>query len=306
MDRPFLQTPEWLAFQKSLGRSIWQFDDGFLKAEIVRHDGRLGQNFLYIPYGPELNLDQSVNGLHNDIRAFADHLRSLARQEHSMFIKIEPMHDMVVELLMRNGLKLRKARRSIQPRSTVLLDLTQTADQLMDNLHHKHRYNISLAERKGVTSELATNVDVFWKLLQSTAEHDDFRTHNQLYYKRLLNTFADPNGAIRTRLYLAHHGGRPIAGVIILEHAHTAYYLHGALDREYRSLMAPHLLHWNLIQQYKQAGYHWYDFWGIDAITYPGVTRFKLGFGAKTIEYPGSFDLVTKPWWYRLYRLLGR
>ena len=68
----------------------------------------------------------------------------------------------------------------------------------------------------------------------------------------------------------------------MLEHSKTVYYLHGALDRKYRSLMAPHLIHWQLIKQYKQAGYHWYDLWGINANAWPGVTRFKLGFGGQT------------------------
>lgn len=303
MDRPFLQTLEWLAFQKSLGRKVWRLDDGFIKAGIIRHDARLGQNYLYIPYGPELNLDLAVSGLRNEISHFARHLRQLARSEGSMFVKLEPTHDVVIELLARNGVRLRKSRRHVQPRMTVVADLTQTEDQLLDALHHKHRYNINLAERKGVTVGESQDADIFWRLLQKTSEHDDFRTHDRLYYQRLLNYFSDPDGAIRTRLYLAHQGGQPVAGVIMLEHAHTAYYLHGALDREHRALMAPHLMHWDLMKQYKQRGYHWYDFWGIDSDRYPGVTRFKLGFGAKMVEYPGSFDLVLRPFWRWAYNL---
>jgi len=306
MDRPFLQTPEWLSFQQALGRKVWHVNDGFLQAGVIRHDGRLGQNFLYIPYGPELNLDMAKSGLSNDITHFVRTVRAIARAENSMFVKIEPLHDMVVELLMRNGVRLRRAQRSVQPHRSVVVDLTHTEDALLDHLHHKHRYNINLAERKGVTVEQSTDGDLFWKLLRKTAEHDDFRTHDALYYRKLLNHFSDPNGAIRTRLYLAYQGGRPIAGVIMLEHAKTVYYLHGALDREYRSLMAPHLIHWHLIKRYKAAGFLWYDFWGLDSVRYPGVTRFKLGFGGQTVEYPGSFDLVTKKWWYRLYKLLGR
>lgn len=306
MDRPFLQTPEWLAFQESLGRKVWRFHDGFLSATVVRHDGSWHQNYLYIPYGPELDLDEATDGLRNDVTKFTRHLRSLAREQGSMFVRIEPMHDIVIELLIRNGVKLRRSRRSVQPRGTVVLDLTKTSDQMMDALHHKHRYNINLAERKGITIDESRDSDIFWKLLQKTAEHDDFSTHGHLYYKKLLNSFADPNGAIQTKLFLAYQGGKPIAGVIMLEHAKTVYYLHGALDREYRSLMAPHLLHWQLINRYKQTGYHWYDLWGIDANAWPGVTRFKLGFGGQVIEYPGGFDLVTKPWRYRLYKLLGR
>jgi peptidoglycan pentaglycine glycine transferase (the first glycine) len=306
MDRPFLQTPEWLAFQKSLGRKVWRLDDGFIKANIIRHDVRFGQNWLYIPYGPELNLEHAREGLRNEISHFTQHVRDLARREGSMFVKIEPTHDMVIELLYRNGMKLKKSSRHIQPMRTVVLDLTQTEEELSDKLHHKHRYNMGLAERKGVTVQETTDAERFWKLLKSTAEHDGFRTHDMLYYKKLLNFFNGHMSGPRARLFFAYYGGKPVSGVLMLEHGKTVYYLHGATDRQYRSLMAPHLLHWYLIRHYKKLGYKWYDFWGIDAAKWPGVTRFKLGFGAQQIEYPGSFDLVFRPFWRWLYHKVPR
>lgn len=310
MDRPFLQTPEWLAFQKHLGRRVWRLDDGFIKANIIRHDVRLGQNYLYIPYGPELNLDMARDGLRNEVKHFVRYLQQLAHAEGSMFIKIEPTHDIVVELLMRNGMRLRHSSRHIQPMKTVVADLTQTEDEMLDRLHHKHRYNINLAQRHGVTVEESDDAEIFWKLLKQTAEHDDFRTHNMLYYKKLLNFFTPTSfggaSGLRTKLFLAMQGGRPVAGVIMMEHGRTVTYLHGAMDREHRAVMAPHLVHWTLMKQYKQQGYAWYDFWGIDSEKWPGVTRFKLGFGARTIEYPGSFDLVTKRFWSWAYRVFPR
>jgi lipid II:glycine glycyltransferase (peptidoglycan interpeptide bridge formation enzyme) len=306
MDRPFLQTPDWLLFQRHLGRQVWRISDGFVSASIVRYDVRLGQNYLSIPYGPELNFDQGDEGLRNQVHRFVRDVRGLARYEGSMFVRLEPMHDMVPELLIRNGMRLKKSRQALQPRATVVIDLTKTADQLLDGLHHKHRYNINLAERKGITVEESHDAEAFWRMLQKTAEHDDFRTHGHLYYSKLLHFFADPKGSIKVKLYFAYHGGQPVAGVIIVEHGKTAYYLHGASDREHRALMAPHLLHWKIIQQYKQSGYHWYDFWGIDSFKWPGVTRFKLGFGGQVIEYPGAFDLVLKPFWSWLYKIASR
>ncbi len=306
MDRPFLQTIEWLGFQRHLGRKVWRLDDGFIKANVIRHDVRMGQSYLYVPYGPELNLDMARDGLNNELSHFSRFVHGLARQEGSMFIKVEPMHDVVIEVLIRNGMRFQKSSRGIQPQRTVVVDLSKTNDELLDGLHYKHRYNINLAQRKGVTIEESDDADIFWKLLQSTAEHDDFRTHGMLYYKKLLRFFSNDTDALRTRLFLAHHGGKPVAGVIMMEHGRTVTYLHGAMDRTERALMAPHLMHWELLRQYKARGYTSYDFWGIDANKWPGVTRFKLGFGARTIEYPGSFDLIAKPLWSWLYKMSGR
>jgi lipid II:glycine glycyltransferase (peptidoglycan interpeptide bridge formation enzyme) len=305
MDRPFLQTPEWLAFQRSLGRKVWRLDDGFIKANIIRHDVRLGQNFLYIPYGPELNLDLAREGLRNEVSHFVSHLKALAREEGSMFVKMEPTHDVAIELLRRAGVRLMKSPRPIQPMFTVVADLTQTQDRLMDAMHHKHRYNVGLAERKGITVEESNNIDAFLKLLTATAEREGFRAHNPFYYQKLLNAFSG-NGALHTRLFTASHGGEPVAAAMMMEHGRTAHYLHGASDREHRALMAPHLLHWTMMKQYKQRGFQWYDFWGIDSRRWPGVTRFKLGWGAKLVEYPGSFDFVFRPFWRWLYNRAPR
>ena len=306
MDRPFLQMSAWMGFQRSLGRKVWRLDDGFIKATIIRHDVRLGQNFLYVPYGPELNLELAKDGLRNEVGHFVRYLQALARAEGSMFVRIEPMHDMVVQLLRAGGMKLRYVSGHIQPHRTSVMDLTKTEEQLLDAMHHKHRYNIGLAERKGVTVEESRDAGIFWRLLQQTAEHDDFRTHGHTYYAKLLNAFADPEGPLRTKLFLAMQGGKPIGGAIMMEHERTVTYMHGAMDREYRALMAPHALHWALMRRYKQQGYKWYDFWGVDADQWPGVTRFKLGFSGATVEYPGAFDMVTKRFWRWLYRWAPR
>lgn len=44
-----------------------------------------------------------------------------------------------------------------------------------------------------------------------------------------------------------------------------------------------------------------YDLWGIDTQKWPGVTRFKLGWGGRVVEYPGAFDLVVSKLWYYAY-----
>jgi lipid II:glycine glycyltransferase (peptidoglycan interpeptide bridge formation enzyme) len=204
--------------------------------------------------------------------------------------------------MMRNGMRLKKSYHHIQPMRTTVVDLAQNEDALLDKLHHKHRYNINLAERKGVVVEESRDVGSFWRLLQATAEHDKFRAHPMLYYNKLLNSFSpDRRSPLVARLWFAYYGGAPVAGVLMMEHGTTAHYLHGASDREHRALMAPHLLHWDLIRHYKERGFAAYDFWGVDAAKWPGVTRFKLGFGGALVEYPGSFDLVFRRFWRWLY-----
>ncbi len=295
----FLQTPDWLAFQKSFGRMVWRLDDGFIQANVIRHDARMGKNYLYVPHGPEIKEGAATR---DHIHHFTGHMRKLPREQGSMFIKIEPLQDDIVDLLMRNGMHLKRSNRSIQPAKTVIMDLQKDEDELLSALHHKTRYNMKLAQRKGVSVNELPDINAFWPLMEKTTERDKFHAHPREYYERLLTFFERDGGHIRTRLFAALADGKPVAVAIILEHAGTAYYLHGASDPEYRSLMAPHLLHWELLMRYKGVGFNDYDFWGIDSRRYPGVSRFKLSWGGRVVEHPGSFDVSINKFWHWLWQ----
>ena len=63
--------------------------------------------------------------------------------------------------------------------------------------------------------------------------------------------------------------------------------------------MAPYLLQWQLIKIAKEQGYKYYDFYGIDEVKWPGVTRFK-------VTYAGTQDIILNPFIYNLYNILRR
>jgi lipid II:glycine glycyltransferase (peptidoglycan interpeptide bridge formation enzyme) len=106
------------------------------------------------------------------------------------------------------------------------------------------------------------------------------------------------------RLFFAEYEGRKIATALVSSFARKATYLHGASDNEYRQLMAPQLLQWEIIKTMKAEGANLYDFYGIDEQKWPGVTRFKQGFGGEERVYNGVYDLILRPVRYGFYRLL--
>jgi len=305
--KSFLQTTEWLDFQKSLGRKIWRFNDGKIRANIIQHDLPFGKNYLYIPYGPEIFLGEIQSGLKNEVDNFLKYLKDLAKENKSIFIKVEPMEDVVMELIYSKGLK--HSKKSIQPTKTVIIDLNLPEEVLLSKMHHKTRYNIHVGEKKGLQLRERNDIDAFWKLLKHTAKNDNFSTHDKSYYGKLLNM-----QALGARMVFVEHDerplgkvrDRPIVGAILLTSGDTVYYLHGAMDRDYKNWMAPYLMHWEIIKWAKAQGYRYYDFWGIDVKRWPGVTRFKLGWGGQQIEYPGSFDLPVSRFWYLIYRIVQR
>jgi len=284
----FLQTGKWLSFQKSLGRRVFRYEKDGIEANIIRHDLPFRKNYLYIPHGP--------SGVTQN---FIQYLKNLAAEEKSFYVKAEPRDDFVAQLLCQFGFK--KSKKELQPSKTVVIDLTKSEEELLGRMHHKTRYNIKVAEKHDFKLVFRKDTDGFWKLLKHTAKNDNFSTHEKSYYEKLCTM-----PGMNAETVFVEHDGVPIAGAIWLAHGDTAYYLHGGMDRnpKYKPMMAPYYLHWELIKVAKKYGLNNYDFWGIDAKRYPGVTRFKLNWGGQTIEYPGSFDLPVSKFWYLVYKLL--
>jgi lipid II:glycine glycyltransferase (peptidoglycan interpeptide bridge formation enzyme) len=302
--KSFLQTAEWLEFQNSIGRKVWRFDDGKVVANIIRHDLPFGMNYLYIPHGPEIHLDQITGGLKNELQSFVAYIKNLAKEQKSIFIKIEPMYDSVIELLYGAG--FRKSKKEIQPHKSIVLDLNRSEDEILAGMHHKTRYNIKVAEKYGVTVRKIEDIEVFLKLLQKTANRQGFATHPASYYRSMYEFFKTEGGTVQASLYVAEFEGKAIAGGLMLTYADVACYLHGGSDHEHRQIMAPYSFHWHVIREMKTQGFALYDFGGSEGDKYPGVTRFKLGWGGRQIEYPGAFDMSIRWFWFLMYKILRK
>jgi peptidoglycan pentaglycine glycine transferase (the first glycine) len=275
----FLQSWEWGEFQQSVGEKIERrrVEEGGSQSLWVRKQVPMFGEYWYAPRGPIGKMDDVGGG--------------------AMFARIEP-----------EKLEM-KARKSIdlQPAVTSILDLSKSEEDLLAGMHHKTRYNIRLAERKGVEIDLEeTDFDAVWKLFGETGVRGGFKLHSKKYYEKQLAALA--HGECRAFLGVAKFEGEAIAATIMIDFGDTRTYVHGASERTHRKLMAPALLHWRLIQDAKQRGFKWYDWWGVapaDAENHPweGISRFKRGYGGEDVEYPGTHDVILKPLRYRLYTL---
>ena len=301
MNKSFLQTEEWLTFQKSVGNNAWRFDDGKIAANIIRHRLPFGMNYLYIPHGPAIDFNAISGSINDEIAQFVSYLKKLAREERSIFIKMEPLDDKVPEAL--HHFKFKKSAKEIQPDRSIIIDLEKPEYDLLGAMHHKTRYNIKVAERNNLKFVTGNNIDAFWSLLKRTAKNDNFSTHPQEYYEKLCST---PD--LKVEMVFVQHEGVAIAGAVLLAYGDTVYYLHGAMDRDtkYKPMMAPYLLHWEVMKWAKGYSMKYYDLWGIDAKKWPGVTRFKLGWGGRQVEYPGAFDMSIRGFWFLMYKILRK
>lgn len=310
----FLQSFEWSEFQQSLGRKIWKITNEDFQALIIQHKLPFGKNYLYCPRGPVTKYDE--NNWRSNLQNIIFKLKEVRPPEikNSIFLRTDPeTEDSEANRKILQDMGFKKAPKETQPKRTLLLDVAKSEEELLAQMHPKTRYNIKLAEKHGLRINVMTNdivtFEEFWRLMQETVKRDKFQPHPKGYYFRMLN----PNAKIQTsnqiqntnfqnRLFVAEYQKKIIAAAIVNFFGSRATYLHGASDYEYRNLMAPYLLQREQIKESKRRGCVEYDFWGIDEKKWPGVTRFKKGFGGKEIEYVGAWDFIFQPFWYKIYQ----
>jgi len=299
----FLQSWEWGEFQRATGRAVRRVigsdDRGpAVAAQFVENALPFGLRYQYCPRGPVMRPDAS---------AFVPKvLSAVARKTGALFVRFEPG-----AFVRHSNFDVRPSV-ALSPANTLITDLTQTFDDLSRNLHPKTRYNVGLAERKGVTVNFLRDFspvafDEAWKLFETTAARGQFRLHPRRYYEQMLSTLS--SDACRAFLAVALLEGKAIAANIMIDSHGTRTYLHGASANVHRDAMAPYLLHWELLNEAKHRGLRRYDWWGVapgeagESHPWAGITRFKLGFGGERLNVDGTFDLVTRPALYRLYEL---
>jgi len=273
----------------------------------------LGRSLLYAPRGPVLDWSQPelLDELLGEVR---EHSRG------AVALKIDPCvpadRTDVVELLRARGFRFTGTDDpdlgGTQPRYVMKTDLTPEPEALLASFHPKWRYNIRLAERKGVTVREGTREDlpVFYELLLVTAERDGFRVRRREYFEHLYDLLVPAGMA---KLFVAEYEGAMIAGAILFRMGDTAVYVYGASGNEQRNLMPNHLLQWTMMLWARRQGCQVYDFRGVarevdgEPVGHlDGLNRFKRGFAAQYMEYIGEWDLVLSPIWYRLYALAMR
>ncbi len=322
------QQAEWLqsfAWGNIMKADGWQAirlygvneEQNYLVASSLYARRLLGKiNYWYCPRGPfiPLKICQRLNFSKAEAwRLVLSSWQREGRRAKTMFIRFEPglLSEEEGKLSQDEGqlaiwqtaksLNLRLfPSQDIQPAKTLILDLSLGQEAILAGMKSKTRYNLNLAKKHGLTVSFdASEFSAFWRLLKNTGERDGFRLHDRRHYKNILKLGGD-----QVKLISVKQGNKVLAAGIFSFFGKKAVYLHGASDYHKRALMAPYLLQWTAIEYALKESYRYYDFHGIDEKKWPGVTRFKQGFGGQVVVYPGAFDLVIYPGLYFAYQLM--
>lgn len=297
----FLQSWEWGELQAESGHKLFRFgaiENYKLVAvlTLIKIKTACGLSYFYAPKGPVFD---SALPLGNFISLFVE-IEKIAQKENCIFLRFEPESQAEIAQLETGLVKTI----DVQPSKTLLLDVEKAEEELLKNMHPKTRYNIRLSERKGVEIRPIAPADMeafenFWKIMQETKARDKFRLHEKAHYRKMLKIDF-------IKLLGAYKENKLIAANILALFGDTATYVHGASSDNDRNTMATYLLQWESIRLAKAQNCKYYDFNGINEDKWPGVTRFKKGFGGKELACLGTYDLVFFRGKYKAYNLLRK
>lgn len=271
---------------------------------------RVGKSIVYASRGPVLDTRNAEL-----VRAFTEGMKRVARANGAILLKIDPpvpIEDTESEANLRAvGFQPIAAGGfgGTQPRCVMQLDLNRSLDEVMASFHQKWRYNIRLAEKRGVEVNPdcgREELSAFYTLLQETCARDGFLVRGQRYFEDMW-TLLHPPGYLK--LALAYYEGQPVAGALCFLFGDKAWYTYGASSNAHRNVMPNHLVQWRMIQWAKASGCKWYDLRGVSPkkgegdAHLEGLNRFKEGFSPRFVEYIGEYDLVLSPSWYWVWNV---
>ena len=306
-DAHLLQSPAWGDLKHDYGWTPEYLHQGDLGAMVLFRHLPLGYSVAYIPRGPVGEGDWPA------LWAAVD---DLCRKHNAIFLRVEPeIWEPIPEDFISQHLPgFSPSPQTVQPPRTVLVDISGSEEDLLAAMKSKTRYNIRLAERKGVIVQPSEDIAAFHNLMETTGERDAFGIHSLDYYQAAYDHFA-PLGACT--LLMASYAGQPLAGLMAFAQGNTAWYLYGASNNLERNRMPTYLLQWEALRWAKAQGCRIYDLWGVpdhpesvleadfadrsDGLW--GVYRFKRGFGGEVCRTIGTWDKVYKPLIYKLYQL---
>jgi peptidoglycan pentaglycine glycine transferase (the first glycine) len=330
-----LQTWEWSQVKIKYGWQampcIWQDEKGnpvaaamVLKRSLPVAGFAKKMCVLYIPKGPLMDwLDSALR------HRVLDDLCAFAKRQGAIFIKIDP--DVVLgtgvpgaadAVEVDGGKSIRSeldahgwrfSQDQIQFRNTVLLDLTPSEDEILSRMKQKTRYNIRLAQTKGVTVRVGTvdDLQLMYRMYAETSVRDGFLIREEGYYQTVWRGFMSvPYSAHSlqpfTEPLIAEVGDEVVGAVSMFYFSGQAIYLFGMSRETHREKMPNYLLQWEAIRRARGLGCQVYNLWGApdefkESDGLWGVFRFKEGLGGVVSRTIGAWDFTPNPLLYRMY-----
>lgn len=338
-DPHFLQTYEWGQVKGKYGwvpyYALWTEDGKFSVSSnyqlpitnviaaslILKRTAFRRFSIFYAPKGPLM--DWTNEPLRKRV---LDDLQSFAKKQGAIFLKLDP--DVVLgrgvpasvdEVTENSGQAMMSELRrrgwvessdQIQFRNTVMVDLSASEEDILMRMKQKTRYNVRLAEKKGVALRIGILEDLpmLYKMYAETSVRDGFVIRDEEYYMTVWKLFTQEavNGQPSAVPLIAEVDGEAVAAIFLFMFAGRGYYVYGMSRDKHREKMPTYLLQWAAMKHAKAHGCLTYDLWGAPDVfdesdSMWGVYRFKEGLGGEVVRTLGAYDFAPSKFWYSMY-----
>ncbi len=295
-----MQTQEWADLKVSQGWENYAVRGVF----ILEKKLPLGQSFLY---APEVEWSKLEN-----IENFLENIKKNGKKSGTLFFRLEIIdenNEEIVKKLQAN--QFLKAFEELQPEWRQIVDISKTEEEILEQMKPKGRYNIRVAQKHSVQvttcpiDRLNDGVEIFYDLYQQTAQYQKISLRDKEYFLEMMKVLY-PKG--EAAIFIARFQNVPLAALIITFYDGRASYLYGGTSRLHKEVMAPYLAHWEAIREAKRRGCSQYDLLAVapadapEKHKYANLTFFKEQFGGRKENVVGSWDLVYRPFWYKLFK----
>ncbi len=336
-DPHFLQTFEWGQVKVKYGwvpyYAIWTEDGKFsvssndqlpvtkvvAAALILKRTALRRFSIFYTPKGPLMDwTNESLR------KRMLDDLQSFAKKQGAIFLKLDPdvilgrgVPASVDEVTENSGQAVMSELRrrgwvessdQIQFRNTVMVDLSASEEDILMRMKQKTRYNVRLAEKKGVTVRVGALEDlpVLYKMYAETSVRDGFVIRDEEYYMTVWKLFMQETNQPSAVPLIAEVDGEAVAAIFLFMFAGRGYYVYGMSRDKHREKMPTYLLQWAAMKHAKAHGCLTYDLWGAPDVfdesdSMWGVYRFKEGLGGEVVRTLGAYDFAPSKFWYSMY-----
>lgn len=312
----FLQLWEWGEVKKHMGWETLPLvleQDGEIQASLLILKRKLplpvlNKCIFYSPRGPVIDTDSEEL-----CQALFAGASRVAKEHGAIFLKIDPDvkadNEKFKNILQKCNFRYNETGldfEGVQPNFVFRLDITPSEVTLLQNMHSKWRYNIRLAEKKGVKIRIAEgkkDLRVFYDILEETAARDKFLVRGYEYFEWIWDYMVEGGYA---QVFLAEYQGQVISAALTMVLGEKAWYLYGASSNEHRNVMPNYLIQWEMIRWARQQGCTLYDFRGVsgdldESNPLYGLYRFKKGFNGEFTEFVGEWDQVYSSLFYWLW-----
>jgi lipid II:glycine glycyltransferase (peptidoglycan interpeptide bridge formation enzyme) len=298
----FMQSSWWVEFRnycgfENFGITLTDGSDIVGGAVVLKFSYARDSSFYYIQDGPVLPADGLVG--EEVFRAIFDALEKRREFEPCVVshLRIEPRWLHLPKFVSEFRPVFPLADHYLEARDTRCVDLRPSEAAILAQMKPKGRYNIGVARRHGVSIIEDTSpqglVD-FQSIYEETATRQGMAAKPPDYFQTLVSLFSPlHHGSI----YFAEYQGLRLATALVIYFGSRATYFFGGSRDIHREVMAPYLLHFEIMCKSKALGHEWYDLWGIAPASEPdhpwkNFTAFKAKFGGCEVHLVPTLDYV--------------